>query len=94
MPLISVRFYSLWCQYLGVDKVDLQAESLNDALAKVEDRFGSRLREQLQAKGVQVDGGIQGYSLILLNGTSLRNLKQTSLKEGDILQIFPPAAGG
>jgi len=30
----------------------------------------------------------------LLNGTSLRNLKQTSLKEGDILQIFPPATGG
>jgi molybdopterin converting factor small subunit len=94
MPLIAVKFYSLWRQYLGVDNIKLQAASLEDALAKVEDRFGSRLREQLQVEGVQADGRIQDYSLILLNGTSLRNLKQTSLKEGDILQIFPPAAGG
>jgi molybdopterin converting factor small subunit len=94
MPSIAVKFYSLWRQYLGVDNVKLQADSLDDALAKVEDRFGSRLREQLQAEGVQADGRIQDYSLILLNGTSLRNLKQTSLKEGDILQIFPPATGG
>lgn len=94
MPSIAVKFYSLWRQYLGVDNVKLQADSLDDALAKVEDRFGSRLREQLQVEGVQADGRIQDYSLILLNGTSLRNLKQTSLKEGDILQIFPPATGG
>jgi molybdopterin converting factor small subunit len=94
MTSIAVKFYSLWRQYLGVDNVKLQADSLDDALAKVEDRFGSRLREQLQAEGVQADGRIQDYSLILLNGTSLRNLKQTSLKEGDILQIFPPATGG
>ena len=94
MPSIAVKFYSLWRQYLGVDNVKLQADSLDDALAKVEDRFGSRLREQLQAEGVQADGKIKDCSLILLNGTSLRNLKQVSLKEGDILQIFPPATGG
>jgi MoaD family protein len=94
MTSIAVKFYSLWRQYLGVDNIKLQADNLEDALAKVEDRFGSRLREQLQVEGVQADGRIQDYSLILLNGTSLRNLKQTSLKEGDILQIFPPAAGG
>jgi len=94
MPSISVKFYSLWRQYLGVDNITLQAKSLDDALAQVEDRFGSRLREQLRAEGVQADGRIQDYSLILLNGTSLRNLKQTCLKEGDTLQIFPPATGG
>jgi molybdopterin converting factor small subunit len=94
MPSIAVKFYSLWRQYLGVDNVKLQADSLDDALAKIEERFGFRLREQLQAEGVLADGKIQDYSLVLLNGTSLRNLKQNSLKEGDILQIFPPAAGG
>jgi len=94
MASITVKFYSLWRLYLGVDSVTLQADNLDEALAQVEERFGPRLREQLQADGVQVDGKIQDYSLILLNGTSLRNLKQTSLKEGDILQIFPPATGG
>ncbi len=94
MASITVKFYSLWRQYLGVDSVPLQADNLDEALAEVEERFGPRLREQLRADGVQVDGKIQDYSLILLNGTSLRNLKQTSLKEKDALQIFPPAAGG
>jgi len=94
MASITVKFYSLWRQYLGVDSVTLQADNLDEALAEVEERFGPRLREQLRADGVQVDGKIQDYSLILLNGTSLRNLKQTSLKEGDTLQIFPPATGG
>jgi molybdopterin converting factor small subunit len=94
MASITVRFYSLWRQYLGVDSITIQADNLDEALAQVEERFGPRLREQLQADGVQVSGKIQDYSLILLNGTSLRNLKQTSLKEKDALQIFPPAVGG
>jgi molybdopterin converting factor small subunit len=94
MASISVKFYSLWQQYLGVDNTIMQADSLDEALNKIEEIFGSQLREQLRDNGVQVYGKIQDYSLILLNGTSLRNLKQTILKEGDILQIFPPATGG
>jgi molybdopterin converting factor small subunit len=94
MASIVVKFYSLWRFYLGLDNVTLQVDNLSEALAQVEKRFGPHLREQLRADGVQVDGKIQDYSLILLNGTSLRNLKQTSLKEGDTVQIFPPATGG
>ena len=94
MSTITVRFYSLWRQYLGADSFTLQTDNLNEALAQLEEKFGPRLREQLQADGIHVDGRIQDHSLILLNGTSLRSLKQTSLKEGDILQIFPPATGG
>jgi MoaD family protein len=94
MASIAVKFYSIWRQYLGVDNATLQADGLDEALDQVEERFGSHLREQLRGEGVQVDGKIQDYSLILLNGTSLRNLKETSLKEGDVLQIFPPATGG
>ncbi len=93
MASITVRFYSLWRAYLGIDSVTLQADNLDEALAQVEERFGPRLRGQLKADGVQVDGKIQDYSLILLDGTSLRNLKQTNLREGDTLQIFPPATG-
>jgi molybdopterin converting factor small subunit len=94
MASITVRFYSLWRQYLGIDSINIQADNLDEALAQVEEKFGSRLREQLQTDGVQANGKIQDYSLVLLNGTSLRNLKHASLKEKDALQIFPPAAGG
>jgi molybdopterin converting factor small subunit len=94
MALITVRFYSLWRSYLGIDSSTLQADDIQDALGQLETKFGPRLRERLRTAGVHLDGKIQDYSLILLNGISLRNIKSTTLKEGDVLHIFPPAIGG
>ena len=94
MASITVRFYSLWRSYLGTDSITLQADDIQDALQQLETGFGPRLRERLETAGVHLDGKIQDYSLILLNGISLRNLKRTDLKEGDVLHIFPPAIGG
>ena len=94
MASITVRFYSLWRSYLGTDSSTLQADDIQDALNQLETKFGPRLREKLETAGVHLDGKIQHYSLILLNGISLRNIKSTVLKEGDVLHIFPPAIGG
>jgi molybdopterin converting factor small subunit len=94
MALITVRFYSLWRSYLGIDSSTLQADDIQDALGQLETKFGPRLREKLETAGVHLDGKIQDYSLILLNGISLRNIKSTALKEVDVLHIFPPAIGG
>ena len=94
MALITVRFYSLWRSYLGMDSATLQADDIQDALAQLETKFGPRLRAKLETAGVHLDGKIQDYSLILLNGIALRNVKTTALKEGDVLHIFPPAIGG
>ncbi len=94
MASVTIKFYSLWRQYLGIDSITIDADNLEQALAQVDEKFGQKLREQLMANGIQVDGRIHEYSLVLLNGASLRNLKQTNLKDGDQLQIFPPATGG
>jgi molybdopterin converting factor small subunit len=94
MALVTVRFYSLWRSYLGTDSTTLQADYIDDALTQLEERFGCRLRENLKTAGIHLDGRIQDYSLILLNGTTLRNLKSTDLKEGDVLHVFPPSIGG
>jgi len=94
MALVTVRFYSLWRSYLGTDSSTLQAYDIQDALGQLETKFGPRLREKLETAGVHLDGKIQDYSLILLNGIALRNIKSTALKEGDVLHIFPPSIGG
>lgn len=94
MALIKVRFYSLWRSYLGTDSTTLQADYIDDLLTQLEEKFGSRLREKLETAGIYLDGKIQDYSLILINGIALRNLKSTALKEGDVIHIFPPAIGG
>ncbi len=94
MALITVRFYSLWRSYLSTDSTTLEADDIQSALNQLEESFGPRLRENLEIAGVHLDGKIQDYSLILLNGITLRNLKSTALKEGDVLHIFPPSIGG
>jgi len=94
MASITIRFYSLWRLYLGKDCVSLDADNVEEALAQLEERFGSQLREQLQARGIKVDGKMQDYSLVLLNGINLRNVKESKLREGDILHVLPPGAGG
>lgn len=94
MMFITVRFYGLWNLYLGLDRLSLRADSLDDILTQVEERFGSQLRKKLQTRGIKMDGKIQDNSIVLLNGINLRNLKQAKLREGDILHIFPPATGG
>jgi len=94
MIAITVQFYTLWRQYLEVDKVAIEAEDVEDALNQIDIEYGSALREKLQARGTKVVGKIQDFSLVLLNNTSLRNVKENSLHEGDVLRIFPPILGG
>lgn len=94
MALITVRFYSLWRSYIGAASTTLQADHIQEALTQLEDEFGPILRERLGTAGIRLNGKIQDYSLVLLNGIALRNLKSNHLKEGDVLHIFPPAVGG
>jgi len=94
MASITVRFYSLWRSYIGTASTTLQADHIQEALTQLEDEFGPILRERLGTAGIRLNGKIQDYSLVLLNGIALRNLKSNHLKEGDVLHIFPPAVGG
>jgi len=94
MALVTVRFYSLWRSYIGTAGTTLQVDNIQGALTQLEEKFGPLLRQKLHAAGIKVEGRIQDYSLILLNGIALRNLKSNHLKEGDVLHIFPPSAGG
>lgn len=96
MAAITVKFYTLWRAYLGVDRLSLEADDVGQAMAQVEEKFGSRLRAELQAQGIPADGEIQDYCLLLLNGhnVGVQNLQQVKLKAADILHIFPLAAGG
>ena len=94
MALVTVRFYSLWRSYIGTASTTLEADHVQEALTQLEEKFGPLLQEKLGTAGTHLNGKIQDYSLILLNGITLRNLKSNNLKEGDVLHIFPPAIGG
>ena len=94
MALLKVQFHGIWGLYLGVDQCPMESAGLDEALAGVEEKFGPLLRQQLQERGVRLDGGIKKYSYIALNSTGLQHLKDNSIQDGDILHIFPAVTGG
>jgi molybdopterin converting factor small subunit len=96
MASITVKFYAFWRAYLGLDTLSLEAADVGQVMAQVEEKFGAQLRAKLQALGIQADQEIQDYCLLLLNGhnVSRQSLRQIKLRGGDVLHIFPLAAGG
>jgi molybdopterin converting factor small subunit len=93
MASITVKFYSLWNLYLNKKSVEIYADDLDDAMKKLDKIFGEELRKKLLNNRIQFNN-FKDSSTILLNGISLRNLKNHGLKDGDILHVFPPIAGG
>jgi MoaD family protein len=94
MAKVTVKFYSLWQVYAGTESAGLEADSLAEALAEIEQRFGGKIREGMKAKGIVLDGKIEQFSLVLLNGTNIKQLQDARLKDGDTIHIMPPLAGG
>lgn len=95
-PKITVRFYTLVRQIVGTDCVFLEAEDMEEAVKQLEKRFGPRLQEPLGAFRIGKSANLLDYCLLLLNGRSIdrQRLNQIKLTAGDILYVFPPAAGG
>lgn len=94
MAKVTVKFYSLWQAYAGTDSFILEADGLSGALEEVERQFGARIREGLRSRGIELSGKIEEFSLVLLNGTNIKQVKDTSLRDGDTIHIMPPLAGG
>jgi molybdopterin converting factor small subunit len=96
MAEITVRFYTLLRQMLETDRIYLEAGDLEEAVEQLEREFGSRLREQLARFGIGQNSKMLDYCVLLLNGQSVnrQELGRIKLVTGDILHVFPPAAGG
>ncbi len=94
MTTITVRLYGLWQSCLGISSLNIEAEDVDEALVKLDNMFDSQLQSKLKKEGLKKAGKLKDNSVVLLNGISLRNLKEMRLKKGDILYVFPPIGGG
>jgi molybdopterin converting factor small subunit len=94
MALLKVQFHGLWGLCLGFGQCSLESGRLDEALVRVEEQFGPLLRQRLQERGVKLDGDIKKYSYVALNYTGLQQLADNSVRDGDIIHIFPAVTGG
>ena len=76
--MISVRFYGLMRLESGIKELPCEAESIKTLFARLEEAGFDR-------------GALRGCYL-LVNGEKANN--KTKLKDGDVVQLLPPVAGG
>jgi MoaD family protein len=93
---ITVRFYTFLRHLLGIDSLSLEAENVGEVISLLEEKFESRFQEQVRLRGIKSSTRLRDSCLLLLNGlkVDMENSSRTELREGDVLHIFPPAAGG
>lgn len=91
MPKVRVKPGLILTERIG-GEVELEGETVGEVLRAFERRFSKELEELGSLK----DGRLPPSFLILLNGRNVKLLKgeNTEVREGDLLMILPPAAGG
>ncbi len=94
---IKVKSYLTMREVMGnKSSMDLEYRSiiLNDLLILLADQFGSNFRSMVFNNGTNELGP---YVKILINGrhhTSFPDKLNTQIKDGDVIGLFPPIAGG
>ena len=66
MAEVTIKFVGPWRLYLAADIITLQAATVDEALAQVEDRYGPRYHQKLLERGVQLKRRITDDSNILV----------------------------
>ena len=82
--MITVKLFADLREAAGVKELELQAQTVAEALQQLRERYGEKLAAQLERVSV------------LVNGENVRFLggEKTRLKPGDTLSLLPPVAGG
>lgn len=93
MAKVTVRFNGIWRLYLGVDKVVIEADTIDDLLAQIQRNYGKKL-EQWQKKDSKFNQDIIKYSYITVNRKDARKLEDRVLKDDDMVDMFLAVPGG
>lgn len=94
MASIIVRFNGIWKLYLGMEKATLEAADIDAALSQIDQKYSIQLEERFRQRGVKLQKSIIEYSYVVLNGKNAKTLKDRTLHNGDILELFIAVPGG
>jgi molybdopterin synthase sulfur carrier subunit len=94
MTAVTLRTFGHIGATVGANemKVDMTGNTVKSFLDTMVAKVGDKLAKILYPKGDQ----LSDLLYILVNGRNIRHLNglQTELKDGDIVSLFPVAAGG
>jgi molybdopterin synthase sulfur carrier subunit len=93
---INVKFFATFRDLLGLKELELETKpgenlKLIDLLERLFQKFGEKFRSKIFE-----NGDIRPQVNIMINGRNIKFLNRINslVKDGDIVAIFPPVAGG
>ena len=91
-PVITVKFYPPLKELLGVASAEISASDVADALNVLAEKYGSRFSSEV----MNPDGTIKNYYILFVGGRIIdqKNPSAVKLETGDLIEIYPPVAGG
>ncbi|MCS7151340.1 MAG: MoaD/ThiS family protein [Endomicrobia bacterium] len=89
---VTVRFYTILREKVGVDKTEVEAENLYEVIEILKQKF----KEPFVSTLCDSSGKVKDYFIFLIDGKTVdhNKFKRTKLKDGQEIHIFPPIAGG
>lgn len=90
MPRVKIKIFATLKERYGRGEVEVDCDgSLRDAVEKAAEILGSDFVAEV------FDGSRpRDDRIILVNGRHIQFLEKIELRDGDVIAIFPPLAGG
>ena len=89
---VKVRLFATLRKKYGVKELTVKCDgTLRGAIENASKIIGEGFLREIYDEN---RGKVKGNMIIMINGRNIRDLKEIKIKDGDVIAIFPPLAGG
>jgi len=89
---VKVRLFATLRKKYGVKELTVKCDgTLRGAIENASKIIGGGFLREIYDEN---QGKVKENMIIMINGRNIRDLKEIKIKDGDIIAIFPPLAGG
>lgn len=90
--MVKLRLFSSLRELAGAKEVELDGEvqAVKDALKRFAEKYGDKAQQIL----FDQQGEVWSSVLLLVNGEAAENGPETRVKDGDVISVLLPTAGG
>ena len=91
--MIKIKFYSILRMFLKQSEIEIDSDNIS--IFALLEKISEKTNKDLLSVIIEAEQLIQG-TIILLNGRNIYHLEKmdTIVKNGDLVDIFPPGGGG